>query len=668
MPGYGEGGYGRGAYGIGSVSGNALEGATLRAYSGDSTDQADLVETVNSDSSGNYTLTPLPADTYTVEASHPDYQTQTQYPVDVAAGADVVDIDFSLSTALATLTGTVQDYRTGSGVSSATITVYDQTDESVVAQTQSASGGGYTFSIPADDYDMYVEEPDHEPQYRQVSLTAGGTTTGFDFQLIPRVTLIDSWEYDDITTQWSNVAGNFETPSDFSTDGSRSMKHVGSGKGRVEDFENLHSEWPYQGQTIEVDTRVNISGDELQNFNSLRLWFGVQDDDNYLFTQCVQSSGTVEIWKRENGSPTRLDADFGPDPFEWAAGNTHRHEITWYPDKVIYTVRNVTTDQVISTVEATGLPNFAPEGGIAVDLLGDGEVQLSHFDNYVARNATQSADAQIGEFTDTFDRVGKKAVVSQSFADANRIWVGKQIRVGRVPNSVNYPDAMYTVEDIRTFSDNDDVRLHSDGLTRIGAAAGETGTVLSYAANPYIENRTDAENLSDYVEESDVVDASPYMGIAPNGGDLYLYTDDQADRFAAELGASKWLTAGYNDGGGAIDRFETSTLDMNLDSYPELPDYKNFDHVVEFVAGAAADIEVTGGASASLRSDIATEINNQTGSAYNASAVDDDTTTARLVNQLSANGTGIRIKQPFSARDNDANAIADAVVSVLETL
>ncbi len=127
-----------------NTSGQALAGATV-AYGGAST---------TSDSSGNYTLSNVPAGTVQVTASLSGYQTATQN-VTVTAG-QATTANFTLAQATtATVTGTVKNISTGALIVGATVSYSGgsaTTNSSGVYSLSNVPGGTQTFTAAANGY------------------------------------------------------------------------------------------------------------------------------------------------------------------------------------------------------------------------------------------------------------------------------------------------------------------------------------------------------------------------------------------------------------------------------------------------------------------------------------------------------------------------------------
>ena len=125
-------------------SGTALPGATV-AYGGAST---------TTDSSGNYTLSKVPAGTVQVTASLSGYQTATQN-VTVTAG-QTTTANFTLSQAAAgTVTGTVKNISTGQVIVGATVSYSGgsaMTNSSGVYSLSNVPGGTQTITASANGY------------------------------------------------------------------------------------------------------------------------------------------------------------------------------------------------------------------------------------------------------------------------------------------------------------------------------------------------------------------------------------------------------------------------------------------------------------------------------------------------------------------------------------
>jgi phage replication-related protein YjqB (UPF0714/DUF867 family) len=251
---------------------------------------------------------------------------------------------------------------------------------------------------------------------------------------------------------------------------------------------------------------------------------------------------------------------------------------------------------------------------------------------------------------------------------------GQQVRIKRSASEF----ALYTVSETRQESPDKIVRLGDAGLLRLGTSAGFTGTLDSQVPHPAF-NDAEAEANSEFVER--LKDNGAHKGliaIAPHGGNIEQYTDQQAERVAAQLttkGVSAWRCKGWRQGGGAYARWHITSTDTHQASFPRLKKIiaRGFTYAVAFHGFSQQEVLIGGTAPEPLKQDIKSAIEG---------AVAGSSITVRIaqpgdnfggdnprnvVNRLTAGGAnGIQIEQSFSAREDHWQAIADAVAGVYD--
>ena len=254
--------------------------------------------------------------------------------------------------------------------------------------------------------------------------------------------------------------------------------------------------------------------------------------------------------------------------------------------------------------------------------------------------------------------------------------VGQQIRIKR--NSTQH-DALYTVSEPRQESPDNIVRMGAAGRQRLGTSEEFSGTLDSQVPRSSSYPTDDqAKAANEFVER--LTDNGTHKGliaIAPHGGQIEPHTDEQAERVAARLatkGVSSWRCKGWNQGGGAHERWHITSTDIHQTSFPLLNKVisRHFTYAVAFHGSSRQDILIGGGpAAAALKSTIQKAIeaaiadsNIKVRVAQANSGYEGDSK-RNVVNRLTAGGeNGIQIEQSSTARQDYGQAIADAVANV----
>jgi len=254
--------------------------------------------------------------------------------------------------------------------------------------------------------------------------------------------------------------------------------------------------------------------------------------------------------------------------------------------------------------------------------------------------------------------------------------VGQQIRIKR--NSTQH-DALYTVSEPRKESPDNIVRMGAAGRQRLGTSEEFSGTLDSQVPRSSSYPTDDqAKAANEFVER--LTDNGTHKGliaIAPHGGQIEPHTDEQAERVAARLatkGVSSWRCKGWNQGGGAHERWHITSTDIHQASFPLLNKVisRHFTYAVAFHGSSRQDILIGGGPAAdALKSTIQKAIeaaiadsNIKVRVAQANSGYEGDSK-RNVVNRLTAGGeNGIQIEQSSTARQDYGQAIADAVANV----
>jgi phage replication-related protein YjqB (UPF0714/DUF867 family) len=256
---------------------------------------------------------------------------------------------------------------------------------------------------------------------------------------------------------------------------------------------------------------------------------------------------------------------------------------------------------------------------------------------------------------------------------------GHQIRVKR--SDIEY--ALYTVSETRQETPDTIVRMAREGLGRLfpeGSVIPDEFPALVDSQVPHpTYTDDDARCNSEFVER--LTDNGTHTGlvaIAPHGGDIEEWTDQQAEHVASQLavkGVSCWRCKGFKRGGGAFKRWHITSPDINAGSFPRLNKIipRNFTYAVAFhgfgPGSGQQGILIGGGAHKVLKCEIksaiqravaGSDIQVKIATPGDGNNGDDP---RNIVNQL-ANGNGIQIEQSAVARDNYWQKIAEAVARV----
>jgi phage replication-related protein YjqB (UPF0714/DUF867 family) len=254
---------------------------------------------------------------------------------------------------------------------------------------------------------------------------------------------------------------------------------------------------------------------------------------------------------------------------------------------------------------------------------------------------------------------------------------GQQVRIKR--NDDEY--GLYTVSEVREENPNRVVRMGKGGRERLGTIEEFDGTLDSQVPRAVLTD-CDAEIQGEFVERLDD-EGMPtgLIAIAPHGGDIEAYTDQQAERVAAQLagkGVSSWRCKGWHPKG-AFEHWHITSTDIHEASFPLLNSVisRGFTHAVAFHGFDDVcipyDILVGGLACEALKEKVKGAIEGVVGSDYTVHITTPDERFGgddkrNLVNRLTAGGRhGIQIEQKMGPRENYALRIADAVAKVYDS-
>jgi phage replication-related protein YjqB (UPF0714/DUF867 family) len=247
-----------------------------------------------------------------------------------------------------------------------------------------------------------------------------------------------------------------------------------------------------------------------------------------------------------------------------------------------------------------------------------------------------------------------------------------QIRVRRSATLV----ALYTVSETRSEPNDATVRMVRLGRERLGTDGDFEATIDSQVPNPTLSDEQ-ARDLGEFVERLDDDGCQRgLVALAPHGGMIEQFTDNQAECVAAILGcklASAWRCKGFSEEHGASRLWHITSSELRDESFPLLNQisHRGFAHAVAFHGFKDDGVLVGGAASPSFRQEIAEALQ----SVLRGSGIEarlpgpgddlDGNNPCNVVNRLTASGeTGVQIEQSFEARRRFWEEIAHTVASV----
>lgn len=262
-------------------------------------------------------------------------------------------------------------------------------------------------------------------------------------------------------------------------------------------------------------------------------------------------------------------------------------------------------------------------------------------------------------------------LAAPAFFAAHDIEPGQQIRVRRSDEKY----AVFTVFEtsLHLEESKSTVWIGTSGSARLGEEPPFEATINSVVPRQTYD-QDEARSEDEFVELLDDSGGSRLAVIAPHGGWIEPYTDQQAVRVADRLDrVTMWGGLGFRQGGGSFDRWHITSTDIHPQSYPILGSIadRGFEYAVSFHGFDGDGILIGGTAPPELKESIRSAI----------AGVHPDSTRVRIadkgeysggspdnvVNWLtSREGHGIQIEQGFAVRDTRAIATADAVADVCE--
>jgi phage replication-related protein YjqB (UPF0714/DUF867 family) len=242
--------------------------------------------------------------------------------------------------------------------------------------------------------------------------------------------------------------------------------------------------------------------------------------------------------------------------------------------------------------------------------------------------------------------------------------LGHQVRIKR--NDDEY--GLYTVSEVRQENPDNIVRMGKGGRERLGTSDEFDATLDSQVPRPTLADSA-AEAQGEFVERLD--DNGWHNGliaIAPRGGGIEPYTDQQAERVASQLagkGVSSWRCKGWHPRG-AFEHWHITSTDIHEASFPLLNAFHGFDDPEK------SDILVGGLAPDALKEKVKEAIEGVVGSDFTVQITKPDEQFGgddrrNIVNRLTAGGAnGVQIEEKIGPREKHALAIAEALANIYD--
>jgi phage replication-related protein YjqB (UPF0714/DUF867 family) len=255
--------------------------------------------------------------------------------------------------------------------------------------------------------------------------------------------------------------------------------------------------------------------------------------------------------------------------------------------------------------------------------------------------------------------------------------LGHQVRIKRSDEEYG----LYTVSEVRPENPDNIVRMGKGARDRLGTSDEFDAALDSQVPHPTFSD-AEAEAQGEFVERLD--DDGTHTGliaIAPHGGDIEAYTDQQAERVASQLasrGVSLWRCKGWHPKG-AAKHWHITSADIHEASFPLLNSgiSRGFRYAVAFHGfddPKKSDILIGGGCgSEALKEEVKEAIEGVVGSDFTVQITKPDDKFGgddpqNIVNRLTAGGAnGVQIEQKIGPREKYPQPIADAVANVYDS-
>jgi phage replication-related protein YjqB (UPF0714/DUF867 family) len=247
--------------------------------------------------------------------------------------------------------------------------------------------------------------------------------------------------------------------------------------------------------------------------------------------------------------------------------------------------------------------------------------------------------------------------------------LGHQVRIKR--NDDEY--GLYTVSEVRQENPDNIVRMGQAGRERLGMSDEFDATLDSQVPHSTYSD-AEAEACGEFVERLDDDGThTELIVIAPHGGDIEAYTDQQAERVASQLagkGVSSWRCKGWHPNG-AFDHWHITSTDIHEASFPLLNSViaRGFRYAVAFHGfydpNIPYDILIGGLALEALKEEVKEAIEGVVGSDFTVHITTPDEhfggdNPRNIVNWLTASGeNGIQIGKRGQAHFISIQSVLD---------
>lgn len=212
----------------------------------------------------------------------------------------------------------------------------------------------------------------------------------------------------------------------------------------------------------------------------------------------------------------------------------------------------------------------------------------------------------------------------------------------------------------------------ADGRNRMGATGNSFAVDVDTAVVDRALDEQTAAETGGFVERVVNATGESLVALAPHGGYIEYGTDEQARRVGRRLGVPAWYCAGWWPSGGAFDRWHVDSTEIHPASFADLAalSSRGFDAAVSFHGWGEDHIAVGGAASPDRKRAVRDSIESAVGDAYEVRLATDESRNgdnpANIVNWITeSRSDGIQLEQPWGARREQGDVIADAVSDVL---
>lgn len=203
----------------------------------------------------------------------------------------------------------------------------------------------------------------------------------------PGVTIIDSFEHQDLSANYSNGTSNYEITNDFAVDSNLGLRH------RVESYtggmlRSLEGDgldyYPSEGDKIVWYFQIDTDATSISSDTWIRFKYGMDGQYNFYMAQMRVENYRYTLIDTTSGTEWQMIDDTGwqgADPFE--AGRRYRAEVEWGANTHTFQVFDDQSGDAMGP-QLSGTPNnhSASSGGIEiVHQSNDGSTQI-YSDHY----------------------------------------------------------------------------------------------------------------------------------------------------------------------------------------------------------------------------------------------------------------------------------------------